>query len=56
MLQAMERLNLPISPQVGASGRRIELPPSITVAKAHGVGRVVGALGFEAGFAGSMLN
>ena len=24
--------------------------------KAHGVGRVVGALGFEAGFAGSMLN
>ena len=24
--------------------------------KAHGVGRVVGALGSEAGFAGSMLN
>ena len=28
----------------------------IIIIRAHGVGRVVGALGSEAGFAGSMLN
>ena len=34
--------------------RKITLPKASEVA--HGVGRVVGALGSEAGFAGSMLN
>ena len=35
---------------------RLRTPGLKVPCKAHGVGRVVGALGSEAGFAGSMLN
>ena len=35
---------------------RRRCPPIQSSSRAHGVGRVVGALGSEAGFAGSMLN
>ena len=43
-------------PQGGASDPDIPMLFCKVTICAHGVGRVVGALGSEAGFAGSMLN
>ena len=44
------------NPQEGDQGKKVVVPAGKISWPAHGVGRVVGALGSEAGFAGSMLN
>ena len=52
-LPSFQSFSLPLSGVLQLNTSSIVAIPLYT---AHGIGRVVGALGSEAGFAGSMLN